>query len=359
MTSGNFCDLGGRGAVLPIVLAGGRGTRLHELTARLCKPAIPFVGDTRIVDFTMANIERSRLGSALIATQYCAAPLERHLRDCWSDRITLGIRHAPTLTGRSEGARGTADAVRVSLEEIDAIAPREVLVLASDHIYAMDYRPMVAAHRERAAHLTVAVDMVPRSEASAFGIVDADRGDRISRFVEKPADPPGSAIDPTRSLVSMGLYVFDWAWLRAFLLAQPDAVDFGHDVLPAAVLEGRSYVHAPCRSGPFYWRDVGTLDALRRAALDFLPGKPPVPIPGRGPTRRPPYGVIDSFIMAGSLVSRGSLVANCVVAPGAVVPFGHRIGLDPRRDRLQYRRTKSGTVLVTAEMLAAANRAAP
>ncbi len=341
------------GRVLPVLLAGGRGTRLHELTAQICKPALPFVGNSRLVDFTLANLERCRLPRVMVATQYCARPLERHLRAVWSDRLDLKLRHAPTLTGRAEGSRGTADAVRVVLDEIDALAPQELMILAGDHIYAMDYRPMLASHRERGAVLTVAADLVPRSEAQGFGIVEADRGDRICRFVEKPAHPPPSAGDPARSLASMGLYVIDWPWLRDCLRDHPDALDFGHHVLPIAVAEGRSFVHAPGRTAPLYWRDVGTLDALRRAALDFGGETPPVPIPGPARRKADPEGLIDSFAMAGSLVSRGALLSRCVVAPGAVVPFGRQIGVDRRRDRLSFRRSSGGTFLVTPEMLAA------
>ncbi len=347
----------GRARVLPILLAGGRGTRLHELTARLCKPAIPFVGNSRIVDFTLANLERSRLPSVIVATQYCALPLERHLRGVWADRLDLKLRHAPTLTGRAEGSRGTADAVRVVLDEIDAIDPDELLILAADHIYAMDYRPMLASHRERGAVLTVAADLVSRSEAPAFGIIEADRGDRIRRFVEKPQTPPPSAGDPARCLASMGLYVIDWPWLRDCLLDHPEALDFGHHVLPISVAEGRSFVHAPGRTAPLYWRDVGTLDALRRAALDFAGDAPPIPIPGPPRRRADPEGLIDSFAMEGSLVSRGALLSRCVVAPGTVVPFGTRIGVDPRRDRLSFRRSSEGTLLVTPETLAASRPA--
>lgn len=341
--------------MLPLLLAGGRGSRLHELTAQLCKPAVPFIDGTRIVDFTLSNLVSSGFPSVYVATQYCPAPLERHLREGWPGRLDLRLRHAPTLTGRPEGSRGTADALRVMRDEIDAIGPSSILVLAADHIYAMDYGPMIAAHRETGATLTVAADTVPRAEGSAFGILEADRGGRISRFVEKPEHPPGSAADPSRALASMGLYVIDWPWLRAYLDANPEAMDFGHHVLPDAVAEGRSFAHVPAQSGPFYWRDVGTLDALRAAALDFMSEDPPLPLPRSTAALRPRdegAGILDSLVMRGAVVSRGALLSRCVVAPGAVVPFGSEIGTDPERDRASFRRTSGGTVLVTAEMLA-------
>ncbi len=318
----------------------------------MCKPALPFVRGARIVDFTLANLVSSSFRSAFVATQYCARPLERHLKAGWSDRLDLCLRHAPTITGRPEGSRGTADAVRMLRDEIDAIAPRALLVLAADHIYAMDYGPMIAAHRETGATLTVAADMVPRLDATGFGILDADGGGRVSRFVEKPDHPPGSTEDPSRSLASMGLYVIDWPWLRAYLDANPEALDFGHHILPDAVAEGRSFVHVPARSGRFYWRDVGTLDALRSAALDCMGPKPPLPLPRPHSRGLATEGILDSLVMDGAMVSRGALLSKCVVAPGAVVPFGSEIGVDPVWDGSNFRRTAAGTVLVTAEMLA-------
>ncbi|TDL81349.1 hypothetical protein E2L08_06690 [Palleronia sediminis] len=342
--------------VAAIVLAGGRGTRLHELTDTLCKPAVPFLGENRIIDFTMGNLCRSGFGAATVATQYRAAPLHGHLRRTWSDRIALRLRHGPTVTGRREGSRGTADAVRILMDEIDASGARELLVLAADHVYRMDYRDLIADHRRRHASVTVAVDLVPRATASAFGVLAADPGGRISRFVEKPANPPGCAGDPSRSMVSMGLYVFDWAWLRAHLAQVPEALDFGHDILPVAVTEGRAIVHAPGRARPFYWRDVGTLDGLLDAALDFASDTPPFPLPrplrpAQMRLRDRHHGIVDSLLMPRTMVSEGALLSRCIVAPGSVLPFGTRIGVDAGRDAQFYRCSGRGTVLVTPEMI--------
>lgn len=227
-------------SVFPILLAGGRGTRLHELTDLRCKPAVPFVDGRRIVDFTMANLTGSGLTDILVATQYRAETLEEYLRQIWQQRLAPGglrLRDPARKRGGPSAYDGTADAVRGNIAEIDVVNPDEVLILAADHVYKMDYRPMIEAHRRSGAMLTVAVDMVARAEVTAFGVLDADANGRVTRFAEKPENPPGSTADPARALVSMGIYVIDWTWLRTLLIDYPEALDFGHDVLPMAVSE--------------------------------------------------------------------------------------------------------------------------
>ncbi|SPJ22623.1 sugar phosphate nucleotidyltransferase [Palleronia abyssalis] len=341
---------------LPVLLAGGRGSRLYELTETLCKPAVPFIGRTRIVDFTMENLRQARMDRVIVATQYQAAALHQHLIDRWQPYMSVHLRHAPTLTGRPEGSRGTADAVRLMIDEIDAARPREVLILAADHVYKMDYNAMIRDHRDRGALVTVAADSVPRGQANAFGVIEANLNARISRFVEKPSDPPCWTSDPTKVLASMGLYIFDWPYLRDLLLNEADLMDFGHDVLPHAVAEGRAYVHAPAQNGPFYWRDVGTLDALRCAALDFMSDTPPfsLPDPSTDPVR---LGYMESVVMDGSFVSAGALLSKCIVSPGVVLPFGTEIGMHPDRDARHFRRTEEGTILVTPSMIAGLKKA--
>ncbi|MHA6346984.1 sugar phosphate nucleotidyltransferase [Roseivivax sp. CAU 1761] len=354
--------------VLPVLLAGGQGSRLHELTSDLCKPAVPFLGDVRIVDFTMENLVESGFDRVVVATQYRAEPLEEHLHKVWRKKMRpagMLIRNAVRISGRPDASRGTADALRLSLAEIDRIAPREVLVLAADHVYRMDYRPMIAAHRAAGARLTVAADMVPRAEASAFGVLAADDAGRVTAFVEKPANPPAAAGHPDSAFASMGIYVIDWAWLRALLSEREDVLDFGHDVVPVAVAAGSCRVHAPGEAAPFYWRDVGTLDALRLAALEFAAEVPPFPLPrSRARGSRGGWAEMserltcqDSLVMSGSMVSAGALLSNCIVAPGCVLPFGTVIGVDAAEDARWFRRTEQGTVLVTANMLQARNQA--
>lgn len=338
--------------VLPVVLAGGKGSRLHELTETVCKPAVPFLGTTRIVDFAMENLRLGGVPEVLVATQYRGESLHTHLKTRWRDAMSVKIRHAPQMTGRAEGSKGTADAVRLLVDEIDALAPRDVLILAADHVYRMDYRRMIDAHRASGAALTVAADCVPRQAASAFGVLETDRSDRIIRFAEKPANPPGWSSDPTVALASMGLYIFRWDALRALLVDNPGALDFGHDILPTAVSEGRTYAYAPAAHAPLYWRDVGTLDALRAAALDFMSDSPPFALPNP-PGAAPRLGVLDSVVMEGAFVSEGALVSNCIVAPGVTVPFASAIGVNPASDAIRFRRTPLGTVLVTPGMISA------
>ncbi|QFU08415.1 Glucose-1-phosphate adenylyltransferase [Rhodobacteraceae bacterium THAF1] len=339
--------------VLPILLAGGQGSRLHELTDATCKPAVPFVGQTRIVDFTMDNVVRSGMYQILVATQYRPDELNQHLMGRWADKVHVGLRHAPDIASVTKGARGTADAVRMLIPEIDAIAPRDVVVLAADHVYRMDYTDMIADHRRSEADVTVAVDLVPQAEATAFGVLDTDRTRRITRFLEKPARPPEAPNAPGQSLASMGLYVFKWETLRALLIDHPDGLDFGHDILPEMILEGRAFAHTPADLAPFYWRDVGTLDALRHAALDFMGPDAPFPLPDQSASSR--RDCQDSLIMQGAFVSKGSILQDCIVAPGAVIPFGTMIGMGFRSDADRFRRTEKGTWLVTPEMLRRGN----
>lgn len=358
-----------RDDVLPVLLAGGVGSRLHELTDDRCKPAVPFVGEVRIVDFTMQNLVASGFDRVVVATQYCAEPLEAHLRDRWAAALASGgliLRNATTFLPGGAGATGTADAVRVNADVIERFAPRELLVLAADHVYSMDYRPMIAAHRASGADLTVSAVLVPRTEASGFGILDADAAGNVRRFVEKPADPPPSARDGTRSLASMGIYVISWPWLRTLLDEAPEVIDFGHHVVPRAVTRRSCHLHVPEGAEAFFWRDVGTLDALRTAALAFAGETPPIPLPVHDRLRRPRWpgwaraarraNLQDSVLMEGSMVSADALLSNCIVASGCILPSGTVIGVDAAEDSRWFRRTPEGTVLVTPKMLQKRNR---
>ncbi|ESW62603.1 MAG: ADP-glucose pyrophosphorylase [Rhodobacter sp. CACIA14H1] len=351
-----------------VLLAGGKGTRLHELTRSECKPAIHFAGTRRIVDFAMANAVRSGLTRMVVATQYAPATLTRHLWEHWAMAFDCGeglmVRHGPSLAG-FEGYRGTADAVTRNIALIDSLDPTDILVLAADHIYGMDYTPMLDAHRASGAAVTVAAHIVPRAGASEFGIFLTDATGRATTFLEKPADPPGLPDDPARALASMGIYAFRWDWLRATLLRDArDATsshDFGHDILPAAVAAGEALVWPfTLPQGPAYWRDVGTLDAFRVTQLDFQQPSTPCALPetvmpGPGPQARPTRNdglLSDSVLMPGASVGRGARLHRTIVAPDTHIPGGMVIGEDRDEDARWFRRTPDGTVLVTAEMLA-------
>ena len=377
-----------------VLLAGGRGSRLHELTEDRAKPAVAFGSRHRIVDFTLENLRRSGLGQVLVATQYCAGPLEEYLNRCWRPVFGTGLR-LRRAAGTSMAARsyeGTADAVWKNAAEIDALCPREVVVLSADHVYAMDYGPMIAAHRASGAAVTIAADVVPLAEARAFGCVEATVTGRILDFAEKPCAPPAMAGDPGRALVSMGIYVFDWAWLRERLrcdAADPtSAHDFGHDILPGAVAQGEAQVFRSEGPGgrPFYWRDVGTLDAFRETWLTFEAGAPcPVPETASPTLRslgltdprvaaalRPADAALDdegcvvplagrrveraellaSVVMPGARLAEGCRLRRVILAPGTRLSEGMVIGHDPQEDARWFRVTPGGTTLVTPQMLA-------
>jgi glucose-1-phosphate adenylyltransferase len=365
-----------------IMLAGGQGTRLFELTGRECKPALPFARYHRIVDFTMASLVRSGISRVLVATQYRPEGLSAHLKDTWSPAFPEGglmLRSGQNVfPGR--GYAGTADVLRANAAELDAMGAKRVLVVAADHIYSMDYRHFLDAHDKSGAPLTLAAMPVPREEASRFGIVAEGERQRIVSFTEKPKAPASIPGDPTQSLASLGIYVIDWAWLRG-VLRDPDVTDFGEDIIPRAVGQGEAAVWR--WNG--YWRDVGTLDGLRESWLEFQTSPPPCrrpfvpgmrvdlppdmadrdafqgsinlgglrlmsPLIGTNDPRR--WTTLDqSVLMPGARVSPGVQLTNVIVGPGAVIPQGMQIGEDPVEDARWFR-VSGRTTLVTSAMLA-------
>lgn len=338
-----------------ILLAGGQGTRLHELTMSECKPAVSFAGG-KLVDFTVANALRSGLPQLLVATQYRPAALIRHLTTEWRHQFPSGLDIRDGYR-RPDGYRGTADAVRANLAEIEASGADEILILSADHVYQMDYRAMIESHRASGAKVTVAVDEVPLAQASSFGVLSADKDSWISAFTEKPARPQPSPDDPMCALVSMGVYVLDRAWLSEMLTSRYDMDDFGQDILPEAVHQGLAQVHRPSSGvdDAFYWRDVGTLDSYRLAQLDFLdPAKTPIALPTV--TVKPSRQMLQaaergSVLLPGARLGYRARVENAIVAPGSYVPDGLSIGEDREEDQRWFRVTCNGTVLVTPAML--------
>lgn len=266
------------------VLAGGRGSRLKELTDWRAKPAVPFGGKFRIIDFTLSNCVNSGIRRIGVATQYKAQSLIRHLQRGWSFldgrfREAIDLLPAQQQLGE-EWYLGTANAVYQNLDLMRRNAPWYVLVLAGDHIYKMDYGKLLAEHVQRQADLSIACIEVPRQEASAFGVMHVDADRRVIDFVEKPADPPALPGKPDRSLVSMGIYVFTAEFLYEQLerdAANKDSShDFGKDVIPHCVAHHRVYAHdfaASCVGTPAgatpYWRDVGTIDAYWEANIEL------------------------------------------------------------------------------------------
>ncbi|SFR03632.1 glucose-1-phosphate adenylyltransferase [Poseidonocella sedimentorum] len=270
---------------MAFVLAGGRGSRLKELTDNRAKPAVYFGGKTRIIDFALSNALNSGIRKMAIATQYKAHSLIRHCQRGWAffraeRNEYLDILPASQRIDEVNWYQGTADAVYQNIDIIDSYGVEYILILAGDHIYKMDYEVMLRQHVDTGADVTIGCLTVPREEATAFGVMDVDENDGITGFLEKPADPPGTPDDPTVALASMGIYVFKWTFLRERL--REDAAnassshDFGNDIIPSIVKGGRAVAHRfdkSCVRHPkaktSYWRDVGTIDAFWKANLDL------------------------------------------------------------------------------------------
>ena len=273
-----------------MVLAGGRGSRLKQLTERRAKPAVYFGGKFRIVDFTLSNCLNSGIRRIGMATQYKSHSLLRHLQRGWSfmkSDLNEHIDLMPAQQRISEEAwyRGTADAVFQNLDIIQGDNPEYILVLAGDHVYKMDYSILLADHVEKGAQCTVACTEVPVKDAPGYGVVVVDASSRITGFVEKPARPPTLPGKPEVALASMGVYIFNAGYLYETLAADladsTSSHDFGKDVIPRAVREGVAAAHsfeASCvttdRSSKPYWRDVGTIDAYWEANIDLTAVQP-------------------------------------------------------------------------------------
>ncbi len=270
---------------MAFVLAGGRGSRLMELTDRRAKPAVYFGGKTRIIDFALSNAINSGIRRVAVATQYKAHSLIRHLQRGWNflrpeRNESFDILPASQRVSEHNWYLGTADAVFQNIDIIADYAVRHIVLLAGDHVYKMDYEKMLQQHVEQRADITVCCMTVPRQEATGFGVMQVDAKDRIIEFVEKPADPPCIPGQPDVSLASMGIYVFDTKYLIELLkrdAEDPDSShDFGKDLVPWIVRHGKAVAHrfeqscvrSHAEERP-YWRDVGTLDAYWEANIDL------------------------------------------------------------------------------------------
>ena len=274
---------------LAIVLAGGAGSRLHPLTTDRAKPAVPFGGKYRIIDFTLTNCLHSGLRRILVLTQYKSHSLQKHLRDGWSifnPELGEYITTVPPQMRTGESwYGGTADALYQNLYLVERSGAKWVIILAGDHIYRMDYAPMVKFHSESGADLTVACMEVGINEARGFGIMGLDSGSRVVNFVEKPQNPPALPDNPDLALASMGIYVFSADKLIAMLKSDHEQAqsshDFGKDIIPRMIDSHRVYGYrfggelgrvSPDR----YWRDVGTIDSYYAANMDLLKPVPPL-----------------------------------------------------------------------------------
>jgi glucose-1-phosphate adenylyltransferase len=267
------------------VLAGGRGTRLAELTDRRAKPAVYFGGKARIIDFALSNAINSGIRRIGVATQYKAHSLIRHLQQGWNflrpeRNESFDILPASQRVSETQWYEGTADAVYQNSDIIESHGPEFIIILAGDHIYKMDYEVMLRQHCDQGADVTIACMEVPRETATGFGVMAADANGRVTAFVEKPSDPPAIEGKPDMALVSMGIYVFNTKFLLEELKRDANTPgsgrDFGKDLIPYLVRNAKAVAHSfsqSCvRSGAekdSYWRDVGTVDAYFEANIDL------------------------------------------------------------------------------------------
>jgi glucose-1-phosphate adenylyltransferase len=399
------------------VLAGGRGSRLMELTDRRAKPAVPFGGKSRIIDFALSNALNSGIRRIGVATQYKAHSLIRHMQRGWNffrPERNEGFDILPASQRVSEDMwyAGTADAVYQNLDIIETYQPKYIIILAGDHIYKMDYEPMLQQHVDSGADVTIGALEVPRLEASGFGVLHIDAKRHITAFVEKPADPPHVPGNPEIALASMGIYVFETNFLAGLL--RRDAVDknsshdFGKDIIPYIVKNGTAVAHlfsdscvrSDLEKGS-YWRDVGTVDAYWQANVDLTDTVPELdlydqdwPIWTYGEVTPPAKFVHDldgrrgsavsSLVSGGCIVSGASIrrallftgvrvnsfasLEDAVVLPRVnigrnaslkkvvidsdiTIPEGLVVGEDPVLDAKRFRRSEGGVVLITQPML--------
>ena len=397
---------------LVLILAGGEGSRLKNLTAWRAKPAVPFGGKYRIIDFALSNCVNSGLRRIGVLTQYKSHSLIRHLQRAWSFmRAEIGefveILPAQQRTHKKEWYQGTADALFQNLDIVRRHDPQYVIVLGGDHIYTMDYSAMLLHHAELGADFTVGCIEVPSAEATEFGVMSVDENMRITKFTEKPAEPEEIPGKPGMSLASMGIYVFSTEFLFKILADDADCLgsshDFGKDIIPANIHHSHAIAY-PFRNEdgePGYWRDVGTVYSYWKSNVELCEIDPELNLYNRDwpiwtyqPQSAPAKFIfddegrrgeaIDSLVSAGCIISGArvkrsvvffgcrienfSLVKDCVILPkvsigkncrisravidkACDIPDDTVIGENLEEDAKRFHVTKEGIVLVTPEML--------
>ncbi|AEH34544.1 glucose-1-phosphate adenylyltransferase [Vibrio anguillarum] len=394
---------------LTVVLAGGVGSRLSPLTDDRAKPAVPFGGKYRIIDFTLTNCLHSGLRKILVLTQYKSHSLQKHLRDGWSIfNPELGEFISvipPQMRKGGKWYEGTADAIYHNMWLLSRSDAKHVVVLSGDHIYRMDYASMLEAHKQKNAALTIACMDVPREQASAFGVMNVDNDFKITSFIEKPSDPPSMPNNPHRSLVSMGIYIFDMEVLKSALINDAElensSHDFGNDIIPKLIESHAVYAYEFCGdrgrvAKDCYWRDVGTLDSFYNANMDLLEPVPPMNLYQKNWAIRtyeaqyPPARtvssatgnegifinsiisngvinsggsvqhsiissnvriddgatVVDSILFDDVEVGAGCQLMRCIIDKHVKIPPHTQIGLNPVEDAQRFRISENGIVVV-------------
>jgi glucose-1-phosphate adenylyltransferase len=397
---------------LALVLAGGRGSRLGRLTLWRAKPATPFGGKFRIIDFPLSNCMNSGIRRIGVLTQYKAHSLIRHVQKGWNFLRGEFNEFVELLPAQqritTSWYQGTADAVYQNLDIIRGHSPEYVLVLAGDHIYKMDYGPMLAYHVENGADMTVGCIEVSRELAKSYGVMTSDESGRVVKFTEKPAEPDTVPGKSDTSLASMGIYIFNTRFLYEQLIQDADDPDsdhdFGKDIIPSVIEKYRVMAYPfrdPLSGQQGYWRDVGTVEAFWRANLELIGVTPELNLYDQDwpiwtyQEQLPPAKFIfddedrrgmavDSMVSGGCIISGGvvrhsllfsnvcvesrayvkdsvilpdvvvganAVVKNAVVDRGCHIPEGMIIGEDPEKDAEHFDVTPGGVVLVTPEML--------
>lgn len=394
---------------LTFILAGGAGSRLAPLTDDRTKPAVPFGGKYRIIDFALTNCLHSGLRRVLVLTQYKSHSLQKHLRDGWSilnPELGQYITPVPAQMRKDQNwYQGTADAIHQNLYLLERSDAEHVVILSGDHIYRMDYAAMLKAHQEHGGEATVACMKVSLNEARGFGVMELDEQQNITAFVEKPSQPKPLTDDSNCAMASMGIYVFSRELLIQSLeedAANPDSShDFGTDILPRLINSHQVYAYpfgeSEGRVTPDrYWRDVGTIDSYFEANMDLLnpipsldlyqndwpirsyhPQTPPArTVPGRSGTEgvfinsilgsgsvisgaaishsvifsgvsvRDESLVQNSILFQGVRVGEGAQIQNAIIDKDVVVPDGEEIGIDLDRDRKRFTVSDKGVVVV-------------
>jgi glucose-1-phosphate adenylyltransferase len=396
-------------SILAMILAGGKGERLHPLTLHRAKPAVPFGGIYRIIDFTLSNCINSGIRKIAVLTQYKSLSLDKHIRLGWNiffselDEYVISV--PPQQRVGDKWYQGTADAIYQNIYMIEKDAPEHLLVLAGDHVYKMDYAEMLRFHQEQKADATVAAIEVPRDQASAFGIIEVADDCRIVGFEEKPTNPKPIPGRTDMSFVSMGVYLFNTRTVLEHLrfdALQETAHDFGRNIIPAMMKSSRVCAYNfidENRKEAKYWRDVGTIDAYWEANMDLVsvdpllnlydsawpirtyqPQNPPAKFVFAQEKKGGRLGIaLDSIVSPGSILSGGRIqntvlsssvrinsyadvresvlmenvsigrhcrIRRAIIDKDVVIPAGTEIGCDPEQDRKRFFVSSGGIVVI-------------